>query len=130
MKALCKQKVPTFEKWKLGFISSLKLQLYQIKLCEVFGPFLKRSLPEHTNHNIRIFLRRLYAKNLRNKIYGSLCIWVLPILDDGERNPEKNMIKIRHSFRLYILDTYTRTMELRTTRGPRLVQSQLVQYSL
>ena len=78
-------------------------------MCAVKRLFLKRSLPEHTNHNIRIFLRRLYAKNLRNKIYGSLCKWVLPILDDGERNPEKNMIKIRHSFRLYLPDTYTTT---------------------
>ena len=40
---------------------------------------------------------------------------------------KKNMIKIRHSFRLHLSDTYTRTMELRTTGGPRLVQSQLVQ---
>ena len=73
-------------------------------MCAVKRPFLKRSLPEHTNHNIQIFLRRLYAKTLRNKICGSLCKWVLPILDDGERNPEKNMIKIRHSFRLYLPD--------------------------
>ena len=44
-----------------------------------------------------------------------------------EKETLKKMVKIRHSFRLYLSDTYTRTMELRTTGGPRLVQSQLVQ---